>query len=387
MDLRALVFMPALVGAVVFGFVFLLYACNYYLTVLESTAAGAKEVTWISEPITDNFGKFWYLAWLVGLWFGPAYLVGRAAAGAASPWTTLLIPVAVLWVCYPVSQLSSLSASSPWIPLVPDVFARLGRKPLVVLQFLALSAGVLALLAVAFRWTFQLEGSWELLFAGAPLLVVSGLLYARLIGRLAFVLRFTKGLFSARRKKKPKDEEPRQKPDGARPRPRQPSDMDPILTPEGELGGYDVRFEDEPPPTPKKRVRAEVAESEGEPAGEPEPATPPRGRRPAPETAAERGRARTDEDDEEAAPYGVREAEGMSDDARADVPQPTADDLRLLDRSDAPRKPKRAWGPDLLAFLAQPQTLSAVLIASGFCTAAGAMVRIARVFNPVGGPG
>ncbi len=57
MDLRALIFMPALVGAVVCGFVFLLFVCNYYLTVLEGTAAGAKEVTWVSEPIIDNFWK------------------------------------------------------------------------------------------------------------------------------------------------------------------------------------------------------------------------------------------------------------------------------------------------------------------------------------------
>jgi hypothetical protein len=61
MDLRALIFMPALAGSVIFGFLFLMYLCHYYLTVLESTGAGAKEVTWISEPITDNFWKLEYV--------------------------------------------------------------------------------------------------------------------------------------------------------------------------------------------------------------------------------------------------------------------------------------------------------------------------------------
>src|SRR5262245_7700514 len=130
MDLRAVIFMPALAGSVIFGFVFLLFASHYYLTVLESTGAGAKEVTWISEPILDNFWKLWYMLWLFGLWFGPAYLIGRAmTAGSDSVWIKLAVPIAVVWLCYPVSQLSSLSASTIWLPLVPDVFARLAQKP------------------------------------------------------------------------------------------------------------------------------------------------------------------------------------------------------------------------------------------------------------------
>ena len=65
MDLRAVIFVPALVGAIICGFVFLMFASHYYLTVLESTATGAKDVTWLSEPITDNFWKPFYLAWLL----------------------------------------------------------------------------------------------------------------------------------------------------------------------------------------------------------------------------------------------------------------------------------------------------------------------------------
>ncbi len=57
--------------------------------------------------------------------------------------------------------------------------------------------------------------------------------------------------------------------------------------------------------------------------------------------------------------------------------------MRLLSRDDAPRKPKRVWGPELLAFLAQPGTVSAFIIASGMCVVVGVMVRVAREFNPV----
>src|SRR5262245_7143956 len=189
MDLRAVIFMPAFAGAVVF----VLFLSHYYLTVLEGTATGAKEVTWQAEPILDNFWKLWYMLWLFGLWFGPGYLIAKAVAGGTgSDWLKLWLPIAIVWLLYPISQLSSLSASTIWLPLVPDVFARLAQKPAVTLGFYLLSIPVLALFAIAFKWAFLTQGEWEMLFLGAPLVVVALFLYARLIGRLAFVLAFTK---------------------------------------------------------------------------------------------------------------------------------------------------------------------------------------------------
>src|SRR5262245_25919788 len=115
MDLRAVIFVPALVGSVIFGFAFLLYASHYYLTILQVTGTGWKEVTWEPTQIFDNFWKLWYMLWLVGLWLGPAYFIGRAmttGAGADAAWLRLAIPLAVIWICFPISQLSSLSATT-----------------------------------------------------------------------------------------------------------------------------------------------------------------------------------------------------------------------------------------------------------------------------------
>lgn len=386
MDLRPLIFMPALVGAVVFGFVFLLFLCNYYLSTVEGTAAGAKEVAYEHLDFIGGFGTLFYLGWLVGLWLGPALVVGRALTpGTDSAWLKLLAPLGFLWLCYPVSQLSSMSASSRWVPLTPDVFARLARKPFVVLQFLGLTAVVLAVFGVSFRWAFQTEGEWHLLFVGAPLLCVMVLLYARLLGRLAFVLRFTKGLFPPpRRKKRVERSEPDTKPDPAPSRARaQPRDLPPIETPEGELAGYNVRFEDESPPMPRKRVRAE---SHTEPAGEPVPEPQPRRRRPTPESAVERGRVWTEEDDAETEAYGVREAEVQPAEVVPDVVvKPNAEEVRLLSRSDSPRKPQRVWGSEVWGFLGHPGTITALVVASGLCGVVGAMVRVARQFNPTAG--
>jgi hypothetical protein len=377
MDLRALIFMPALAGAVVFGFVLLLFACHYYLSVLESAAAGADEVPWVSEPVTDNFWKFWYLLFLVGMWLGPALIVGRVAAGSGPGWVQFAVPLGVLWLCYPVSQLSSLSASSVWYPLVPDVFARMAQKPLAVVQFLVLSAAVLAAFAVGFRWAFQTAGEWHLLLAGVPVTVVAGLVYGALLGRLAFALRFTRGLFDRKRAARKKAAGPAKAPAEARPEPVQPRDLPPVMTPdEGALTGYDVEHGERPK---RKRLRAVADDEEQAPApaaadgGEAEP------------PAARRSALWTEEDEDRSA-YGVGEAEAVPEGARADeVVKPSAVELRLLSRDDRPRKPKRVWGAGVLAFLGQPGTLSRVLTLSALGGVVGVMVRVARAYNPVGG--
>jgi len=401
MDLRAVLFVPVLAASVILGFVFLMFAAHYYLTVMESTGVGAKEVTWFSEPILDNAWKLAYMGWLVGLWLGPAYFIGRAVtAGMDSVWWKLAIPLAVFWICYPISQLSSLSATSMWYPLVPDVFARLLQKPLVMIGFLLVSIPVLAVFAVGFKWAFLTEEAWGLLFAGAPLMVVAGLMYARVIGRLAFALRYTKSLFSEKKEKKTKTfietlESIEEKTEEVF---TQPTDLPPINTPyDGELSGYDVKFEDEPVPKPKKRIKAEVVETEDESsskddsASEPVPMEDfkPHRRRPR-SGEIERSRAWTEEDEDTTA-YDVHAAEVVPEEhvekTRKVESKPLEEEMKLLRREDVPKQPKVIWGPELFAFLAQSGTISAIVIATGLCTMTGVMVRLARFFNPVAGAG
>ena len=381
MDLRAFIFVPALVGAAICVFGFLTFAAHYYLTVLESTAAGAREVVWVSEPITDNFGKPFYLAWLLVLWLGPAYVIGRTlAASTHVAWLAFAVPVLVAWLLYPVSQLSSLSATSVWMPLTPQIFARLAQRPAVTAVFFVLTLPVFALGGLAFRWAFLTEGEWHLLFAGVPLMVLAGFLYGRLLGRLAFALMFTKDLLKRKKKKKLKalDATPPSSLD--REPAVQPSEMAPISTPlDGELVGYNVLIADDPP-APKKRVRAEAVEDEP---SEPAPAPP---RKPK-KSAHPFDAARTWTDaDEDATPYGVNASEVKPGDRVPEaMMKPTAEELALHDRRDAPKPPKRVWTAEVLACFAQPGTISAMVVLSAIGTFAGVMVRVARQFNPVAG--
>jgi hypothetical protein len=391
MDLRALIFMPALAGSVIFGCVFVLFAASYFLTVLESTSSGAREVVWTEDSIPDKAVRAAYMLWLVGLWLGPAYLIGvRLTSGSDSPWLKLLVPVLVFWIAYPISQLSSLSASTVWLPLVPGVFGRLAKKPAVYLGFMAITVPCLAVLAVGFKWAFLTDRDWGLLFVGCPLLVISGLVYARLIGRLAFVLSFTRGYSLRKKKRKPRREEDPARDTDEEPRQvlTQPSDLPPIITPdEGELTGYDLHVDEEVRPVRKKRLAAEVIDREPETEGvhpsEEDSLSPGHeGKKAKPRKA----RPKPHDDEDDVSPYDVHNAEIVpGEQVPESLAKPLASELRLLGRSDAPRPPKRAWDGDTLVFLFQNGTISAVLIASFLCWLVGLMVRVARIFNPVSG--
>jgi hypothetical protein len=363
---EAILFVPSLAAAAVLGFVFALVAANHYLTILQSTAAGARHVTWGVEGVFDGFWKPFYLLWLAGVWAGPAVLASRVAGAAGL--MSYVVPLAVVWLCYPVSQLSSLSGPTIWLPLHPGVFDRLLQKPGVTLGFFALSLLPLAAVGVGFYGVFRAEGTpW--LVAGCALLVAGLYGYARLLGRLAFVLMFTKSRLTRRKKKDTRDElPPLQTPAPAEPEAeeegfRQPSDLPPIETPdEGPLTGYDVKFADDPPRPARKRVRAEAAEPAERPRRQPDP----------------------DEDD---TPYEVNLPEGEAlpeERVPASVVTPREDEMKLISRDGVPRKPKVVWSGEVLAFLGQPNTLAAAGLLTLIALGVGTFVRICRAFVPTG---
>ncbi len=368
----AFIFVPALVGCVVFGFIFCLFAAHAYLTVMQSTGSGAKLITWVHDPILDHFWKVFYLAWLIGLWLGPAYLIGRAVtSGMESSWLRLAIPLCVFWIAYPVSQLSSLSGPTIWLPLHPDVFNRLAQKSSVVLGFLALSAGALAGLGLGYHLAFFQSGLlW--LPIGSIVFVTSALIYARLLGRLAFVLAFTKSFMKRKKKRDPDESKTANEQPAEEQEITQTSELPPIETRlDGPVTGYDFAIEDEP-----LEVQP-LAASQDPPPRQPSRKTG--------GTSIDKSRQWTDED-EDATPYDVGEMELMAEEARPSVViQPSAAEMKLISRDDVPKRPKRAWTPEVWAFLGQPETIASIGMLSLMCSAVGGMIRICRAFNPVGG--
>jgi type IV secretory pathway VirB10-like protein len=214
-----------------------------------------------------------------------------------------------------------------------------------------------------------------------------------LLGRLAFALMFTRDLLK-RKKKKPKQEETRsrtatEEDDEPESMMVQPSEMAPINTPDGELAGYNVLLDDDPP-TPKKRVRAEIVEESEppavfslEPEEKPEPASAPAPPNRPP--SHDPSRVWTDDDDD-ATPYEAKAAEVPSEEnAPSKVVKASAEEMELLDRTDKVKPPKSVWNAEVFAFLLQPGTISAMVILCGLALLAGSAVRLARMFNPVAG--
>jgi hypothetical protein len=419
MNLDALIFVPALAGSVICGMIFVCFMAHHYLTILESTAAGGREVTWMPESFLEFFWKAWYLGWLLGLCYVPAYGVARLIAPADTErW---LFVALALWVLFPIAQLSSLSAPSPWYPLSVSALNRMARQPQTVLGFYLLSLPLLGLLAVAWYGSFLQSGFLLGAVAGAFLLVLGLFLYARLLGRLAAVLNVVQPLVQRRRKKKrrPAREDlatvAQASLSKASPPPRL-EELPPVHTPlDGAIHGYPLQDEGRPsqPASAPSRLMAEIVEEEDDssaeitPSARSEPGQRTHSSRfPSPDIPRHRARTSNSEKgtptpvsqrerstprrtarplDEDDTPYSVQSPEVTSSQvAPPELLRPSPEEMRLRRRDDIPPSSRRLWNPDLFAFLSQPRTLSAWLLSSSFGVVLVLLIRLARAFQPVG---
>jgi hypothetical protein len=329
-----------------------------------------------------------------------------------------------LWVLFPIAQLSSLSAPSPWYPLSLAALNRMARKPQLVLGFYLLSLPVLGLLAAAWYGSFMQAGSLPVAVAAAFMLILGVFLYARLLGRLAYALAVVEPLLERRRKKRRRPA-PLDLPAAAQaclnkaPPPPRIADLPPIQTPlDGAISGYSLQEEPSEPsqaPTAStRRLIAEIDEAEDslQPRAIPSPLlesgqftrssrfspadAPPRRRAiPNPEESTRTPRSRREQpaspyparlEDEEDTPYSVQEPKvNVGQLAPPELLQPTPDERRLRYRDDAPPAHRRLWSADLLAFLSQPQTLSAWLLSSTLASMLVLLVRLVRTFQPAAG--
>jgi hypothetical protein len=197
MDIAAagylLIFFSLFVASILVGLLVLSYAAYSFFVTLTSTAAGNDEVIWPGEPITDWLFKIWYLGWVLAVWAVPASLL-VGLFGLSRPLFALCL-AGVLWLVFPVGLLSSLSASSRFIVLRPMIIALLLRRPGVTLRFYAGSALVILVCgALSYAALFGLRpiAQFDQPVIMVPLAAIFGgagcLVYARLLGRLAFII-------------------------------------------------------------------------------------------------------------------------------------------------------------------------------------------------------
>jgi hypothetical protein len=181
----SLIFFSLIALLVLVSLAVLSYAAHSFLVVLVDTAAGNDEIHWPNEPSVDWIWKLWYLAWLVAVWAVPVSLVLEALQLPSR--LVGLAAVGILWLIWPITLLSSLSALSRYVLFRPVILRELGKHFGATLTFYAVTWLLLpgcAVLVYLLVW-----GSGFPLLIGASVALAAGfLLYARLLGRLAWLL-------------------------------------------------------------------------------------------------------------------------------------------------------------------------------------------------------
>lgn len=201
---HSILFLAALAGEFLFGLIILLYASHSFVLVVADTSAGNDEVFWPDEFLTDWIGKLLYLIWLAGIWLVPTWLLLQQAEWAESPYLQTLVYLSVFWLFFPISLLSSMSVSMFWVFLHPVYIWKLAKQGRALGIVYGVSALGILICALLIAGTVFAGWLW-LLPVMAPAVAATWLIYARLLGRLAWVV-------NPRQPPPPKPPPPRRRP-------------------------------------------------------------------------------------------------------------------------------------------------------------------------------
>jgi hypothetical protein len=183
--------MFALLGIV--GTLVLVYAAHCFCVVVQDTAAGLDEVVWPNDPVAEWMGRAALLGWQMLVWLAPVGMVLRGTKPAfvmEEPWLVVLLFGVVLWLLFPIGVLSGLSSGSRWAFFRPKLLAGMARILPTTLGFYLLTA--LVLTSGLAPWYFALTGSGLLVLVAGLVGAAAVLIYARLLGRLAWRLNHLK---------------------------------------------------------------------------------------------------------------------------------------------------------------------------------------------------
>jgi hypothetical protein len=187
----SLIFFALLIAEIMLGLFVITYACHNFLTVMQDTAAGNDDVNWPDEPLQDWLPRGAYLVGLIAVILAPVGFL-RVVLKSRGVTDDLTLPLlatgAVLfWLAFPVCLLSSLSGSSRLFILRAKVLVQLLRIPRAMLNFYVVSA-VLFVALLGLAYLTLLNASFLLVPVTAMAATVVLMTYARLLGRIAWLL-------------------------------------------------------------------------------------------------------------------------------------------------------------------------------------------------------
>jgi hypothetical protein len=255
------------------------YAAHCLLVVVEDTSAGNDVVQWPDEPYRDWIWKPVYLAWLIAFWAFPVAIIVRLTRPPilhdSVSLQILLFSLPGLWLFFPISLLSSLSARSRWVVFRPAVLVSLASFAPTTLGFYAISVVLVGIVGVALYAGLAMKNSIYLLPLVGGVLAAVFLIYARLLGRMAWLLTTVRKdvdetddeeqplpLRRSGKKKRPPPpvHDPWKAPTGAPDEGETPVVSTPL---DGEIEGYGLADENKPREVPVKKKKRPFEEPEG----------------------------------------------------------------------------------------------------------------------------
>jgi DNA-directed RNA polymerase subunit RPC12/RpoP len=173
-----------LIGSVL-ALVWLAAASSMIVVVVSESAEGNEQVHgWPPVNFIESLSDVLYVLIAGMVAAGPGFAIGRFAAEAA--WQQALWTGGSFLLLFPLVFLSQMAAASPWSIVSGQVIGAIVRRPFSWLLFCFESALLGAVSAAAIFYTAPIHFLVPVLLA--PLYVAAILLYARLIGRLGWVL-------------------------------------------------------------------------------------------------------------------------------------------------------------------------------------------------------
>jgi hypothetical protein len=165
------------------------YVARCVLVVVEGTAGGADRVRWPDEPMIDWAFQSLTLIGLAVLLLVPAGILAAVLGSVLWPdqpgLRTLVLGGLTLWLLFPIGALSALSEGSRWAFFRPVIVARMVRLFPATAQFYLIGFGV-AFLALCPWYVAVRRQSLLLLLVACPIGAAMVLIYARLLGQLAW---------------------------------------------------------------------------------------------------------------------------------------------------------------------------------------------------------
>jgi hypothetical protein len=187
--MQALFFFCLLIAEIIVGLFVLGYASFCFLVAFVNTAAGDDEVQWPDEPMSDWILKVWYFLWILAVWAVPAALILRTLNLSGPVFFASV--TAFLWLIFPVSFLSSASASSSWLVFRAVILRVLLRHAGTMLDFYFLTGLMLALCG-GLLYAGVLGSFGAVLLVAAPASAICFFIYGRLLGRVGHLISFSK---------------------------------------------------------------------------------------------------------------------------------------------------------------------------------------------------